>query len=257
VLFVKDADPMGPNYFLVSDTFQATLPTQCNLWGLAEALKLDGDHAHFAGQYGVDLEVYLLAPADKLVTGAWGPEKKPPERQSLLQQRNAPNRPYLTLLYPRSAGEPLPTVTPLGSGCGARVELPGRVDIVLAGDGHQEFRQEKLCFQGRAGLIQPRPQATRLTLLSGARLAWEGFGLEQPTSGGMLQMNFATDGTIAGESDGTARTVTVQAPPAHRGNGLLLLDGQRAARFPPVATHFVFELPAGHHRFEIQPDEPK
>src|SRR5208337_4129577 len=66
VVFVKDTDPLGPNYFLLSDTFQATLPTQCNLWGLAESLKLDGDHAHFAGKYGVDLEAYLLAPHDKL-----------------------------------------------------------------------------------------------------------------------------------------------------------------------------------------------
>ena len=244
---------MGPNYFLLSDTFQATLPTQCNLWGLAESLKLDGDHAHFAGKYGVDLEAYLLASHDKLVTGAWGPEKKPPERQRLLQQRNSPNRPYLTLLYPRGTSEPLPTVTPLGPGFAPQVELPGRVDLVLAHDGRQEFRQEKLRFQGHGALIQPRPQGTRLTLFSGVCLAWEGFGLEQPMSGGMLQMNFAADGSIMGESDGTARTVTIQTPPTHRGNGLLLIDGQRVTQFPADAARYTFDLPAGSHRIEIKP----
>lgn len=257
VLFVKDADPLGPNYFLLSDTFQATLPTQWNLWGLAGEMKLDGDHAHFAGKYGVDLEVYLLTPRDKLVTGAWGPEKNPPERQRLLQQWRGPNLPYLALLYPRGASEPLPTVTPIARGIGARVELPGRVDIVLAGDGRQEFRQDKLRFQGQGALIQPRPEGTRLTLFAGSCLAWEGFVLNQPMAGGLLQAIFTPDGRITGESDGIARTVAVQAPAAFRGKGLLLLDGQPTTRFPADAARYAFELPAGRHRFEIQPGEPK
>jgi len=239
-----------PSSYL-SDTFQATLPTQMNLWVLAEDMTLRGDHAHFAGKYGVHLDVYLLTPRDKVVTGAWGPEKNPPERQRLLQQWRGPNQPYLTLLYPRAKGEPPPTVTPLGPGAGARVELPGRVDIVLAGDGRDEIRHAALRFRARAALVQPRAEGLRLTLLSGACLSWEGFTLEQPEPGGLLQVLFVADGRVTGTVDGTARTVALEVPQTHGGKSALHVDGQLSTRFPAGTTRYSFEVPAGRHQFEI------
>ncbi|MHB9023004.1 MAG: hypothetical protein ACYC7E_02355 [Armatimonadota bacterium] len=253
ILFVKDPDPLGPNYFLLSDAFQATLPTQMNLWCLADTLTIDGDHARFTGKYGVDLDVFMLTPRDKLVTGAWGPEKNPAERQKLLQQWRGPNQPYLALLYPRSNNEIKPVVTPLGPGAGARVELPGRIDYVLASDGRQEFRQETLRFQGQGGLIQPRANGTHLSLLSGVLLSFQGFTLEQPPAvNSPLQVRFAPDGGISGDCNGERRTVTITVPDAYRGKRTVYLNRQETTRFPENAVRYSFEVPAGAHRFEIR-----
>ncbi len=251
VLLVKDPDPLGPNYLLLSDTFEASLPTQWNLWGLAEELRVDGDHAQFVGKYGVDLEVYLLTPRDKLVTGAWGPDR-PPERQRLLQQWRGPNQPYLALLYPRTKAEPLPTVTPIGAGLGARVELPGRVDLVLAGDGKDEVREGALRFRGQGALVQPRPEGTRLTLLAGTYLSWGEFILEQPQANGTLQVLFAPDGSLSGTTDGPARPVVLAGPAVSRGKEGLHLDGRLANRFPAATDRYTLEMPAGVHQFEIK-----
>jgi len=63
ILFVKDRDMLGPNYFLVRDAFgNATKPTDWSTWCLANEVKFDGNIARFTGQYGVDLDVVSLAP---------------------------------------------------------------------------------------------------------------------------------------------------------------------------------------------------
>ena len=69
----------------------------------------------------------------------------------------------------------------------------------------------------------------------------------------MIQMNFAADGSIMGESDGIARTVAILAPAAWRGKRRLCLDSQTAAQFPADAARYTFDLPAGSHRIEIKP----
>ncbi|OPZ81053.1 MAG: hypothetical protein BWY76_03156 [bacterium ADurb.Bin429] len=132
------------------------------------------------------------------------------------------------------------------------MELPGRVDYVLAGDGKQEIREGVLRFLGQGALVQPRPEGTRLTLFAGRLLAWEGLELEQPLSGGLIQAFFAQDGQLTGECDGLARTVTLRASAAFRGKKALYLDGQLMTRFPDNAGHYAFELPAGKHRFQIK-----
>jgi hypothetical protein len=63
ILFVKDKDLLGPNYFLVRDTFQgATKPTDWSAWCLADGVRFEGNVARFTGQYGVDLDVVALTP---------------------------------------------------------------------------------------------------------------------------------------------------------------------------------------------------
>ena len=63
ILFVKDRDVLGPNYFLVRDAFgNATKPTDWSAWCLANEVKFDGNTARFTGQYGVDLDVVALTP---------------------------------------------------------------------------------------------------------------------------------------------------------------------------------------------------
>jgi hypothetical protein len=63
ILFVKDADVLGPNYFLVRDNFiGATKPTDWSAWCLADEVRFEGNIARFTGQHGVDLDVVSLLP---------------------------------------------------------------------------------------------------------------------------------------------------------------------------------------------------
>jgi hypothetical protein len=253
ILFVKDPDPMGPNYFVLRDSFQATLPTQWNLWCMAEGLTIDGSHVHFTGKYGVDLEVFMLTPPDKLVTGAWGPKERPPERQKLLQQWRGVNQPYLALLYPRTPEESVPTVTALGPGIGARVELTGRTDYVLVDDGNQEHHLDKLHFKGQSGQVQERSDGLRLALLSGVLLGWDDYRIEQsPVAGGPVQVSFSPSGEVTGECNGDHRTVTIHVPDAYRAKHALTIDGQETSFSPVGINRYSFDIPSGSHKFKLQ-----
>lgn len=69
ILFVKDHDLLGPNYFLVRDAFQgSTKPTDWSAWCLADDVQFTGNTARFTGQYGVDLDVVALSPTTPVWT---------------------------------------------------------------------------------------------------------------------------------------------------------------------------------------------
>ncbi|OPZ85265.1 MAG: hypothetical protein BWY76_01485 [bacterium ADurb.Bin429] len=77
ILFIKDADLLGPNYFLVRDYFLgATKPTDWSAWCLASDVTFDGNIARFTGQHGVDLDVVSLLPGK--VTWVQNREAIPP-----------------------------------------------------------------------------------------------------------------------------------------------------------------------------------
>ena len=66
VLFVKDEDPKGPNYFVVRDGFDGKpiKPTEDSFCFLANGMTRKGDVFHFDGQLPVDMDVFVNAPAD-------------------------------------------------------------------------------------------------------------------------------------------------------------------------------------------------
>ncbi|MDP6112912.1 MAG: hypothetical protein QGG53_13690 [Planctomycetota bacterium] len=84
ILFVKDEDPLGPNYFLIRDS---TSPKnrEANWWqwvNTAKHPRLAGDVVHAAGRDDVDLDIWFappLARAFKFLTAAEAAEHKAPE----------------------------------------------------------------------------------------------------------------------------------------------------------------------------------
>ncbi|MHB9024127.1 MAG: Ig-like domain-containing protein [Armatimonadota bacterium] len=234
VVFVKDADPAAPNYFLVRDSFNdgATLPTDWNLWTLSTGVKWEGNHAIATAQYGnVLLDVFMLSPAQPAwETGEWGHKFLPgqsgsgwakqnkgkpfEERQKLLRVKQGPGGGYLAVLYPRDAAEAAPRVTALPNDNGAKITHAQGTDLVFALTKPGESRVENVLFSGISGVISQRKDSFILTLalLDGTKLALEGkLGLAQQKSEGMLAL------TIAGkeltlESDGKARQVEIMPP---------------------------------------------
>ncbi|MHB9025989.1 MAG: hypothetical protein ACYC7E_17760 [Armatimonadota bacterium] len=258
VLFVKDALPTGPNYFLIRDTFQATLPTDWNIWCLADDVKVVGNRATFTGKFGVDLDVFF-APGKKVVTGAWGPDW---ERQKVFQLQQDVNQGYFALLYPRAKDEPAPACTHLPGGAGIRVDLPNRVDWAFLSVDAVKQKTDEVEFTGRAGMVQRGEQWTRLTLLAGDRIALGDFALMHgrqvvddvrvPTDGPIsLSATLAPGPRLTGEYSGGPRNVVIQVPVAYQGLRSLLVDGKPATLNASRADTYSFALPAGEHRFEI------
>jgi hypothetical protein len=64
VLFVKDEDPQGPNYFVVRDGFggKPIKPTEDSFWFLANGMTRRGNVFHFDGQLPVDMDVFVKRP---------------------------------------------------------------------------------------------------------------------------------------------------------------------------------------------------
>jgi hypothetical protein len=260
ILFVKDADPLGPNYFLIRDTFQATYASDWNLWCLADDLKVDGERATFTGKFGVDLDVALLTPARKRVTGAWGPDW---ERQKLLQLQQGVNEGYFALLYPRTKEEPIPTVRPFADGAGARLALPGRTDWAFLAPDRVTVTTDEVTFTGRAGVAQRGTDWVRLTLLDGDSIGCGDFLLMHGRQV-VEDVRAETEGALAcsatllpgprlvGDADGGPRVVVIKVPLAYQVLKSFTIDGQPAILQRPAPDTYRFSLPEGRHTFEIK-----
>jgi len=261
IMFVKDEEPLGPNYFLVRDSFQASLPTDWNLWCLADELKIDGSRATFKGKFGVDLDVFIVGEPKKIVTGAWGPDW---ERQKLLQLQQDVNVGYFALLYPRKDGEPVPEFAAIAEGKGVRVSLPGRTDWAFLSEDRAEVKEGEVEFSGRAGVARRADGRLQLLILDGERIVLGDFVLMHgrqvvedvrvPTEGPVsLSATLSPGPRLSGEYEGGARKVLIRVPAAYRGLRSLEVNGRPADLMPEGVGVYAFGLPAGRGRFEITP----
>jgi hypothetical protein len=255
ILFVKDQAPRGPNYFLLSDSFAATLPTDWNLWCLANEMKMDGAKATFSGKFEVDLDVYLLQNPGKIVTGAWGPEK---ERQKLLQLQQDANQGYFVALYPRAKDEPVPVLSRISGGKGLSVSLPNRTDWAFLSAERFEFEEADLQFSGSAGVAQRGESWIRLTLLDGERIALGGLAVRNPEQGGKgafaLSATSATQIILEGESDGEARPIMFRIPPEWKALSRITVDGQIVVFSRDSDDWYLLPLPSGRCQIQFSTD---
>ena len=261
IMLVKDPQPLGPNYFFVRDAFQASLPTDWNLWCLADDLKIDGPRATFKGKFGVDLDVFIAQEPKKIVTGAWGPDN---ERQKLLQLQQDVNVGYSALLYPRKDGEPVPEFAAVAEGKGVRVSLPGRTEWAFLCEESMEVKEDEVEFGGRAGIARRAEGGLQLIILDGDRIVLGEFVLmhgrnvvedvRNPTEGPIsLSATLEPGPRIVGEYEGGGRKVVIRVPVQYRGLRSLTINGEPADLMPEGVGVYAFRLPAGRGRFEITP----
>ncbi|HOF86637.1 MAG TPA: hypothetical protein PLZ36_00855 [Armatimonadota bacterium] len=151
ILFVKDQDPKGPNYFVVRDAFggKPAKPTDDTFWFLANDMTRDGDVFHFDGQLPVDMDVFVNSPAGaRPETGKFGHVQQPYARMTGDDLRYYPNKVrredqlflrlqqpagggYCVVLYPRLKGiDPPATYTSLGEHA-VKVVTPLSTDYLL------------------------------------------------------------------------------------------------------------------------------
>jgi hypothetical protein len=172
-LFVKDADPKGPNYLVVRDTFAGapTRPTDASFWFLANRMTKEGNAYHFDGQCGADMDVYVAEPANvEPETGTYGhpawpygravpfdpkwfPGGKQAENQLFLRLKQPVGKGYLVVLYPRLKGiDPAATYATLGEGA-VKVDTPLATDYVFL-NASPAAGDERVRFTGTAGTVR-------------------------------------------------------------------------------------------------------
>jgi hypothetical protein len=174
VLFVKDQDPKGPNYFVVRDSFDGKpiKPTEDNFWFLATGMARDRDVFHFEGQLPVDMDVFVNTPAGsqpesgefRHVQQPYGrlsgddlkyyPNGKRQEKQLFLRLKQPAGRGYFVVLYPRLKEiDPAATFTSLGENA-VKVQTPLSDDYLLVSDFPVTLKADRAEVQGTAAAVR-------------------------------------------------------------------------------------------------------
>ncbi len=257
MLFVKDFDPGGPNYFVLRDVADTQVPWDWSLWCLASDSLATPTGAQFTGKLGVDLDLVPLTPVPELVTGAYGPEKGfGGDWRQRLYQAQLPAGPgqMAALLYPRGHDQPAPQITPWAEGAGARLVIGEETHYVVLADAPGEVRADGQTLVGRAGVIRQREGVTILTLLSGTQIGSgevlvQATGADGQPAAGSLSVTVEAGGAVVGESQGAARQIEI-AFPAGAKVGKLVVDGKPAA-MQVEGNRVRFVLPEGEHKFSL------
>ena len=175
MLFLKDVDPKGPNYFVLRDTFDGapSQPTDLSLWFLASNMTRQGDLYHFDGQGKVDMDVFVAAPvATEPETGQYGHPsplhvrpvatdtnfflngKSDQETQLFLRLKQPAGKGYLVVLYPRlKENDPPASFTTLAEGV-VRMETPLSTDYAFLNPAAFEFKDARVQFRGVSGTVR-------------------------------------------------------------------------------------------------------
>jgi len=182
VLFVKDDDPLGPNYFVFRDSVGKAAKRAGNwhLWlNTAEKPSLDEPEravVRVRGRDDVDLDVWFapssrsLLPREKgtlkteflsIRTHSAGP---PSTDQYGLHLKLAVGSDLVWLLYPRLRGEKPPAISVHGQEEALEIASAEGSDYVFLAPEPQEIHVVNMRFKGTAGVVQVRDKKVTLTL---------------------------------------------------------------------------------------------
>ena len=193
ILFVKDADPLGPNYVLIRDTVAKGSPRPGNwrLWlTAAEPPSLDGTTVRVKGQQDVDLDVWLPSAAAPLVPKENGKLKTdflsirthsagpPSTDQYGLHLVLAPGASLPWLLYPRLRTEAPPAIEAMADGSILKVRTASATDYLFLPPEPTEASADGVRFKGMAAVAQVRGKAITLTLCQGGEARCGAFELK-------------------------------------------------------------------------------
>lgn len=183
VALVKDADPMGPNYFVLADGLKVALPATFRLWCNANAVQPQGNAALVVGREDVDMDVIFAAPAGLALTthpathtancglSANGNTGRMDMTQISLDAPSAKTPGFLTVLYPRLKTEKGPTVTTIADGKGVQVVTAAGTDIVFLSATPFKYDDGGVQFEGTVGIVRVRDGKFTVKLGAPGRIA--------------------------------------------------------------------------------------
>lgn len=147
IAMVKDRDPNGPSYFVMTDTLdEQSVPATWRLFARASQIKPISGGVTIVGQEDVDLDVIFVRPA-----GA-----KPEIRPDHVSLSISSSGGVTTVLYPRLKQERSPPTTPIAAGKAVKIETPAGVDYVFLDPKSISFNQDGVTFDGKSGVVKLR-----------------------------------------------------------------------------------------------------
>jgi hypothetical protein len=190
ILFVKDDDPLGPNYFVVRDSVLTGREADWRVWiATDEPPLINANPIRAKGRFDVDLVVFFADwPGPRLSTeqltrrsGASGFKSQESTQRSLRVKLPA-DWPCVAVLYPVLQDQPTPKFTALADGHVVRIESTYGTDYVLLALAGGRYAGEGIEFEGKAGVVQVRPKSLQLVLPTRGRLICSGKTLENPAN---------------------------------------------------------------------------
>jgi hypothetical protein len=236
VLFMKDANPEGPNYLVFRDTVSGGQPTLWQFWSLSEkigtpdqvrdvtafladrpaarvvaARGLPGSDRYTAvGQDDVDLEFYVAEPADTpRHTLRYGATTGYGEFQDLLHLQLPGDGGYFVEVFPRYRTEVAPAFGKSRDGRVIKVMGDFGTDYAFLSATECAGRMDDAEFTGTAGSVHDRKSGLTLAL---------------PAGGGLLYKEYALSAPLAASLQVEGETAVLSFPPDH-GAGEVILGG--------------------------------
>ena len=167
IAFVKDQDPLGPNYFVLADTLDAkSVPTLWRLFVRANNVTRTPTGVAVTGREDVDMDVCFA-----------GVSTATPEIQSnVVRVAIAQPGTLLTVLYPRLRGERPVQVEALPDRQGVRVVTPVGTDLVYLSPESIKAEVNGRPVAGRVCLVRERGGKTVVVQAGDCPVApgWEG-----------------------------------------------------------------------------------
>lgn len=177
IAMIKDPDPLGPNYFLLSDSLDQPATAVWRLWTAAETVTLKDRGATITGSQDVATDVFFASPAAPLLStesrtrqagagrypdGTIGAMAAP--RIALLAK--VPEFSSSTVvLHPRLKSTAAPEIVAIAGGRGAKIRHAAGTDYVFLSALPIKFAAaDGINFEGTAGAILLRGERTILAL---------------------------------------------------------------------------------------------
>lgn len=197
LLLVADPAADGANYLVLRDTVTGGQPTQWQFWFVSDKIgtpaevadraaflqdkpgpakapcrPLAGDRFVALGQFGVDVDVFVVSPQGTprhtlrwgTSQGAYGVGKAVPDYLDLLHLQLPGDGAYVVALVPRPASGPAPTFERLADGRVVRIAGPWGTDTCFLVAEPGEAAAGETRFAGVSGVVQERPGGVSLVL---------------------------------------------------------------------------------------------
>ncbi len=189
ILFLKDEDPLAPNYFFVSDTLLGNAPATWRLYLTGNHILTGNKSARFSGDGRVGADIHFLQPGELdltveprtrdihgLAAGDQSARTHPITLHALTAK--AKTRRFNTLIYPRLKDEKPAAVSPLADGRGVCVVTDAGKDYLFLSNKPFHFKEGVLEFEGTAGAVRVRNKGGTLVLGEKGRISFKGQSLE-------------------------------------------------------------------------------
>jgi hypothetical protein len=199
IAFIKDADPLGPNYFVISDSLKtpawrlwltADKVTTWRLWLTADKVTTSGQSVVAVGKDDVNTDIFFVEPAgvslrteqktrqtSGIAAGDYGILST--TQTGLIATSNG-GAGFTAVVYPRLKREPAPVVTELAGGKVIKMQSGAGTDYVFLASAPFAYRDQDISFSGTVGLVQIRSNEANLSLGALGKLTAFGKTLNRP-----------------------------------------------------------------------------